>query len=49
MTYGGSQWTYQSLGKEVKDVVKDSETLRVNNGKVIVDMPATSAALLWFR
>ena len=48
ITYGGSQWTAESNGLEVKGVAENgTQVFDVKNGKVVIDMPATSAALVW--
>ena len=49
ITYGGSQWTAASQGMEVYDVVQDGETLTSSNGSVVVNLLATSAALLFLQ
>lgn len=46
ITYGGSQWTYESLGIEVTGVRNDSQVLTVVDGLVTVSVNATSAALI---
>ncbi|KAI1475035.1 glycoside hydrolase family 79 protein [Daldinia sp. EC12] len=47
ITYGGSQWTYRSLGEEVKDVRKDTEQITVKNGVARVTVQSSEAVLLW--
>ncbi|KAI8962585.1 glycoside hydrolase family 79 protein [Daldinia sp. FL1419] len=47
ITYGGSQWTYKSLGKEVKNVRKDTEQIAVKNGVARVTVQDSEAALVW--
>lgn len=47
ITYGGSQWTYKSLGKEVKNVRKDTETIAVKNGAASVKVQSSEAVLVW--
>ncbi|KAI2630180.1 glycoside hydrolase family 79 protein [Hypomontagnella submonticulosa] len=47
ITYGGSQWTYKSLGKEVKNVRKDTETITVKDGVAKVTVQSSEAALVW--
>ncbi|KAI0150074.1 glycoside hydrolase family 79 protein [Hypoxylon sp. NC0597] len=47
ITYGGSQWTYKSLGKEVKNVRKDTETIAVKNGAASVKVRSSEAVLVW--
>lgn len=46
ITYGGSQWTFESLGKEVKGVRKDTENLVVKDGVVRVTVKSSEAVLL---
>lgn len=48
ITYGGSQWTYESLGLEVTGVRNDTESLTVVDGVVTVVVDASSAALVSF-
>ncbi|KAF2175998.1 glycoside hydrolase family 79 protein [Zopfia rhizophila CBS 207.26] len=38
ITYAGSQWTYESFGKEVKNVRNDTEILEVKEGCVNVEV-----------
>ncbi|KAI1413132.1 hypothetical protein F5Y13DRAFT_161643 [Hypoxylon sp. FL1857] len=47
ITYGGSQWTYKSLGKEVKNVREDTETVTVKNGAASVKVQSSEAVLVW--
>ncbi|KAI0457375.1 hypothetical protein F5B21DRAFT_464242 [Xylaria acuta] len=47
ITYGGSQWTYDSLGKEVKDVRQDTETVAVAEGVASVTVASSEAVLIW--
>ncbi|KAI1823269.1 glycoside hydrolase family 79 protein [Xylaria intraflava] len=47
ITYGGSQWTYDSLGKEVKDVRRDTESVAVVNGIANVTVASSEAVLVW--
>ncbi|KAI1131817.1 hypothetical protein F5Y10DRAFT_232617 [Nemania abortiva] len=47
ITYGGSQWTYDSLGKEVKNVRQDTETVTVVNGAASVTVASSEAVLIW--
>lgn len=47
MTYGGSQWTYESLGKEVKGVRDDTAWLDVEDGKVVVEVPSSEAVIVY--
>ena len=46
-TYGGSQWTAASQGKEVTGVAKDTVMLRVVGGRVVVPVPFTSVAIVF--
>lgn len=48
ITYGGSQWTYESAGQEVTGVRDDTETLTVSDGVVTVNVNASSAILVSF-
>ncbi|KAI1655416.1 glycoside hydrolase family 79 protein [Daldinia decipiens] len=47
ITYGGSQWTYKSLGEEVKNVRDDTEQVAVKNGVASVTVQNSEAALVW--
>ncbi|RWA05185.1 hypothetical protein EKO27_g9921 [Xylaria grammica] len=47
ITYGGSQWTYESLGKEVKNVRRDTETVAVSDGSASVTIASSEAVLIW--
>ncbi|OTB02980.1 glycoside hydrolase family 79 protein [Hypoxylon sp. CI-4A] len=47
ITYGGSQWTYENLGKEVKNVRQDSENITVDNGVASVTVENSEAVLVW--
>lgn len=48
MTYAGSQWTYESLGREVKHIVNDTQTLPVSGGAIAVAVPESEAVMLHF-
>lgn len=48
ITYGGSQWTYESTGTEVTGVRDDTETLTVSDGVVTLSVNASSAVLVSF-
>ncbi|KAI0023848.1 hypothetical protein F4780DRAFT_26136 [Xylariomycetidae sp. FL0641] len=47
ITYGGSQWTYESLGKEVKGVREDTEEITVQDGVAHVEVAESEAVLIW--
>lgn len=47
ITYGGSQWTYDSIGKEVKGVREDTEIVSVVNGIASVTVASSEAVLVW--
>ncbi|KAI6080705.1 glycoside hydrolase family 79 protein [Hypoxylon rubiginosum] len=47
ITYGGSQWTYKSLGKEVKNVREDTEQITVKNGVAQIKVLSSEALLVW--
>ncbi|KAI0105891.1 glycoside hydrolase family 79 protein [Daldinia grandis] len=47
ITYGGSQWTYESIGEEVKDVRKDTEQITVRDGVARVAVQNSEAVLVW--
>ncbi|KAF2972476.1 hypothetical protein GQX73_g1117 [Xylaria multiplex] len=47
ITYGGSQWTYESQGKEVKNVRQDTETVAVSGGFASVSVGSSEAVLVW--
>ncbi|KAI1152655.1 hypothetical protein F4825DRAFT_418297 [Nemania diffusa] len=49
ITYGGSQWTYNSLGQEVKNVRQDTETVLVVNGAATVTVASSEAVLVWLN
>jgi len=49
ITYGGSQWTAASSGKEVYGVRNDTVVLGVKNGKVKVPVPYTSVAMVFLQ
>lgn len=46
ITYGGSQWTYESLGKEVTGVRNDTQTFAVEDGQVQITIYQSSAVLV---
>lgn len=46
MTYAGSQWTYESLGHEVKHVVNDTQNLPVDNEIVVFEVLESEAVML---
>lgn len=48
ITYGGSQWTYESTGTEVTGVRDDTETLTVSDRVLTVAVNASSAILISF-
>lgn len=48
ITYGGSQWTYESSGTEVTGVRNDTETLTVSDGIITLTVNASSAVLVSF-
>lgn len=45
MTYGGSQWTYKSLGKEVKFVRNDTTFVKVKDGAAEIKVPDSEAVI----
>ncbi|KAI1433888.1 glycoside hydrolase family 79 protein [Xylaria sp. CBS 124048] len=47
ITYGGSQWTFDSLGEEVKNVRLDTEAVVVRNGVASVKVASSEAVLVW--
>ncbi|KAI0402852.1 hypothetical protein F4802DRAFT_599663 [Xylaria palmicola] len=49
ITYGGSQWTYGSLGREVKNVRRDTETVAVVDGAADVTVASSEAVLVWLQ
>ena len=49
ITYGGSQWTAESKGKEIFNVQDDTQQLRVKKGKVDIMVEASSAAIVFPR
>lgn len=48
MTYAGSQWTYESMGKEVKGVRNDGDELFVEGDQVEVPVKASEAVIVHF-
>ena len=46
MSYAGSQWTYESLGKEVKGWRKDGQMLRTDGGVLEVDVALSEAVMI---
>ncbi|OAA75730.1 Glycoside hydrolase, superfamily [Akanthomyces lecanii RCEF 1005] len=48
VTYAGSQWTYESGGKEVKGVRNDGDVLNVEGGVVDVPVKASEAVIVHF-
>ncbi len=48
MTYAGSQWTYDSMGREVTGVRNDGDVLAVEGGVVDVSVKASEAVILHF-
>jgi hypothetical protein len=46
ITYAGSQWTYESLGKEVEGVRDDTEEVQVVDGVASVKVLGSSAAIV---
>ncbi|KAM3500565.1 hypothetical protein MY10362_006288 [Beauveria mimosiformis] len=48
VTYAGSQWTYESLGKEVKGVRNDGDMLTVQGGVVDVPVKESEAVIVHF-
>ncbi|KAI0426042.1 hypothetical protein F5Y09DRAFT_346081 [Xylaria sp. FL1042] len=46
ITYGGSQWTYDSLGKEVRGVRNDTEIVAVVGGVASVTVASSEAVLV---
>ena len=49
ITYAGSQWTYESLGKEVKGVRNDTEEVQVEDGIAVVEVPSSQAAIIYLN
>jgi len=49
ITYGGSQWTAKSVGKEVYGVRNDTVSLEVEDGEVDVVVPYTSVAVVFLQ
>ena len=47
ITYGGSQWTAESMGEEVKGVVNDTVVLEVSSGTAYVPVPYTTVAIVF--
>ncbi|KAI0893678.1 glycoside hydrolase family 79 protein [Annulohypoxylon nitens] len=47
ITYAGSQWTYESLGEEVKNVVNDTKNITVSDGVASVTVQNSEAVLVW--
>jgi hypothetical protein len=47
ITYAGSQWTYESLGKEVEGVRDDTEDVPVEDGVARVRVPSSEAVIIY--
>lgn len=48
VTYAGSQWTWESRGREVKGVRDDGDVLRVEGGVVDIPVKASEAVMVHF-
>ncbi|KAF4121390.1 hypothetical protein GMORB2_1797 [Geosmithia morbida] len=46
IAYAGSQWTYESLGKEVKGVRDDSDEVQGEDGTFTVKVPSSEAVII---
>ncbi|ERS95597.1 uncharacterized protein SPSK_02396 [Sporothrix schenckii 1099-18] len=46
-TFGGSQWTFASLGKEVTGVQSTTVTVSVSNGQATVTIPDSAIAIVY--
>ncbi|KAL6854730.1 hypothetical protein ACO1O0_005855 [Amphichorda felina] len=49
ITYAGSQWTYDSKGREVKGVRDDTEVVRVRNGYATIRVPSSEAVIVYLE
>lgn len=47
ITYAGSQWTYESNGQEVRGVRNDTAEIQVVDGVAVVQVPGSSAAIVY--
>ncbi|CAH0016613.1 unnamed protein product [Clonostachys rhizophaga] len=47
ITYAGSQWTFESLGEEVKGIRNDTEEVVVENGGAVINVPASEAVIIY--
>ncbi|KAI0198593.1 hypothetical protein F4808DRAFT_462708 [Astrocystis sublimbata] len=47
ITYDDSQWTYHSLGKEIRDYRHGFKTAKVEDGAVVVTVSSSEAVLIW--
>jgi hypothetical protein len=47
ITFAGSQWTFESLGEEVKGIRNDTEEVVVENGSAEVKVPASEAVIIY--
>ncbi|KAI1267754.1 hypothetical protein F5Y18DRAFT_378744 [Xylariaceae sp. FL1019] len=46
ITYGGSKWTYESRGLEVKNVIQDTRIVKVKRGVASVTVASSEAVLI---
>lgn len=46
ITYAGSQWTYESKGKEIKGVRDDTEWVHVKDGYATIEVPSSEAVIV---
>ena len=49
ITYAGSQWTYESMGKEITGVRDDTKSYTVKAGSVSIELEASSGVIVWLK
>lgn len=47
ITYAGSQWTYESMGKEMTGVRHDTDTLAIRDGVAKIFVPSSEAVIVY--
>jgi hypothetical protein len=49
ITYAGSQWSYESKGREDKGVRNDTEQVPVEDGHAVIDIPNSEAVIVYLK
>lgn len=49
ITYAGSQWTFESLGKEVKGVRNDTQIIQAEDGFAYVEAASSEAVIVYLQ